>query len=185
MGNPEQQYAANRHNIGFLIADRIAAAAGAKIKAAWQHSRYCRLQLWGWDTLLIKPQTFMNRSGLAVREALERWQIQPADLLVVYDDFALPLGKIRLRPGGSAAGHNGMTSVIAELGTEQVPRLRFGIGGPVSGQAASFVLSDFSPAELPAVERGVERAIDAIRCLWDNGMAQAMSLFNRDPESLA
>lgn len=182
LGNPEKQYAANRHNIGFLIVDRIAAGVGVDIKAVSQRSRYCRLQLWGADTLLIKPQTFMNRSGVAVCEALDRWEIPLPDLLVVYDDFALPLGRIRLRPGGSAAGHNGMASVIAETGTDRIPRLRFGIGGPCPRHAAGFVLSDFSRAELPVVEREVDRAIEAIRCLWHNGIMKAMSLFNRDPK---
>jgi PTH1 family peptidyl-tRNA hydrolase len=100
---------------------------------------------------------------------------------MVYDDADLPLGKIRLRAAGSAGGHNGMKSIVAEMGTDQLPRLRFGIGRGVGADMAEFVLSDFSSQETPLVEPAMERAIEAIRCLWENGIARAMSLFNRDP----
>lgn len=181
LGNPESRYAGNRHNIGFLIVDRVARAAGSAVKSTSQYSRYCELSLWGIDSLLVKPQTFMNRSGLAVREIFGRWRVALPDLLVVYDDFALPLGKIRLRAAGSSAGHQGMESIIAEMGTNEIPRLRFGIGLPDRGDEADYVLSDFAPHEMPAVEQGIDRALEAIGSLWENGMAKTMSVFNTDP----
>ena len=146
-----------------------------------RYSQFCRFSLCGVDTLLVKPQTYMNRSGLAVREIVERWNIALPDILMVYDDADLPLGKIRLRADGSAGGHNGIKSIIAEMGTDQLPRLRFGIGRSVGADMADFVLSDFSPQEMPLVERAMQRSVEAIRSLWENGIARAMSLFNRDP----
>ncbi|MBI4456188.1 MAG: aminoacyl-tRNA hydrolase [Acidobacteria bacterium] len=181
LGNPESRYGGNRHNVGFWIVDLIAEAADSSIQGRSQYSYYCRLRLWGTDTLLAKPQTFMNRSGIAVREILQRWQVSLSEMLIVYDDFALPLGKIRLRPSGSSSGHRGMESIIAEVGTNEIPRLRFGIGPPGAREAANFVLSDFSSDELPAVQQGIDRALQAIRSLWENGMMKTMSLFNRDP----
>lgn len=180
LGNPEGRYTANRHNIGFVLVDRIASEAGAAVRSRARHSRFCRLQLWNFESLLVKPQTYMNRSGLAVREMCDRWEIDLASLLIAYDDFALPLGKIRLRPGGSAAGHHGMESIIESLGTDRIPRLRFGIGNPDAGNGADFVLSDFQRGEMPLVEEALERSIGAVRCLWHEGMAQAMSLYNRE-----
>ena len=182
LGNPEGRYSGNRHNIGFLILDRIAKEAGCAVRDAARHVRYCRLQLWGCDTLLVKPQTFMNRSGDAVREVCERWVVRLDDLLIVYDDFALPLGRIRLRPAGSAAGHRGMESIIAGLATDRIPRLRFGIGAPAGIGPADFVLSDFAPDELAAAQPAIERTLDALRCAWQEGMAKAMSLYNREPD---
>lgn len=181
LGNPESRYARNRHNIGFLIVDEIARAVGATLKGVSQYSRFCRISLCGADTLLVKPQTYMNHSGLAVRELLERWDMMPTDVLVVCDDLNLPLGKIRLRAGGSAGGHNGMKSIISEIGTDQFPRLRFGIGPACGVNAADFVLSDFAADELPVVERAVERSVKAICSLWENSMAKTMSLFNQEP----
>jgi peptidyl-tRNA hydrolase, PTH1 family len=183
LGNPESRYARNRHNIGFLIVDEIARAEGATLRGVSQHSRFCRISLCGTDTLLVKPQTYMNRSGLAVRELLERWDITPPDVLVVCDDLNLPLGTIRLRAGGSAGGHNGIKSIISEIGTDQFPRLRFGIGPAGGGNAADFVLSDFAADELPVAERAVERSVKAIHSLWENGIAKTMSLFNPEPET--
>ncbi|HEV8132372.1 MAG TPA: aminoacyl-tRNA hydrolase [Acidobacteriota bacterium] len=182
LGNPESRYARNRHNIGFLIVDEIARAVGAALEDVSQYSRFCRISLCGADTLLVKPQTYMNHSGLAVRELLERWDMMAADLLVVCDDLNLPLGKIRLRAGGSAGGHNGMKSIISEIGTDQFPRLRFGIGPACGVNVADFVLSDFAAVELLVVERAVERSVKAIRSLWENGIAKTMSLFNQEPE---
>ena len=181
LGNPEGRYSANRHNIGFVLADRIADDAGTPIRSRAGHSRFCRLVLWNVDSLLVKPQTFMNRSGAAVREICDRWEIGADSLLIVYDDFALPLGRIRLRAGGSAAGHHGMESIIESLGTQQIPRLRFGIGSPEAGRGADFVLSDFDRQEMPVVEDALDRSLGAIRCVWQEGLAQAMTVYNRDP----
>ncbi|HEY2933907.1 MAG TPA: aminoacyl-tRNA hydrolase [Acidobacteriota bacterium] len=182
LGNPEGRYAGNRHNIGFMILDRLAKTLGFALTETTELGWYQRLPMWGVDTVVFKPCTYMNNSGLAVRSVLERWQIEPADLLVVYDDLALPLGKIRIRATGGSAGHNGINSIILALGSNGFPRLRFGIGPCTTPSAADFVLSDFMPEERAVVERELDRAVSAIRSVWGEGLPKAMSVFNREPD---
>nr|MBA2570220.1 aminoacyl-tRNA hydrolase [Chloroflexota bacterium] len=147
LGNPGRQYEATRHNVGWMVLDRIADRAGwsgrakARDAAAVARGRHGDL-----DLVLVKPTTYMNLSGLAVRKVLARERAPLEDLLVVVDDFALPLGRLRLREEGSAGGHNGLRSIIAEMGTQRFARLRVGIGEP-SRQAVDHVLSRFAADE--------------------------------------
>ena len=150
LGNPGREYAETRHNAGFMVLDHLAAGARAsfRVEKKWQ----AEVASLG-DTWLCKPQTYMNLSGESVSALGHYYKIAPAQMLVVLDDFALPLGRLRLRESGSAGGQNGLASIIQHLGTNAVPRLRVGIGGVEQGSATSHVLGRFSPAEKPAVDR--------------------------------
>jgi peptidyl-tRNA hydrolase, PTH1 family len=177
LGNPGRQYAATRHNVGWMVVDRLADRAG------WGNGRErdASRVVWGryrdLDLALVKPLTFMNESGLAVRKVLAREHAPLDDLLVVCDDFALPFGRLRLRAAGSAGGHNGLRSIIGELGGQGFARLRVGIGEP-DGGAIDHVLSRFAAherTELPAV---IDAAADAAETWARDGAARAASAWN-------
>jgi PTH1 family peptidyl-tRNA hydrolase len=163
LGNPGQRYAETRHNIGWMVLDRLADRAGvsgrarARDAAATATARYDGLEL-----LLVKPTTFMNESGIAVRKVLARERTPLEEMLVVIDDFALPFGRLRMREGGSAGSHNGLRSIIGELGTDSFARLRVGIGEPLRDRARDHVLSRFSPSEREALDELLEAAADAV-----------------------
>ncbi|MFQ6117302.1 MAG: aminoacyl-tRNA hydrolase, partial [Candidatus Bipolaricaulia bacterium] len=130
--------------------------------------------------LLVKPLTYMNRSGLAVRETVERFGLEPADCLIVYDDFDIPLGELRARARGGPGGHRGMESIIAELGTEEIPRLRIGIGREgFEGELTAYVLGRFTPEELEIIEQVLDRAVEAIDLFYEEGIDQMMNEVNR------
>jgi PTH1 family peptidyl-tRNA hydrolase len=178
LGNPGRRYALTRHNIGFMVVDWLATQAHAP---AWRNERRAEVTRIGVDEtnlLLAKPQTFMNASGEAV-QALAAWhRVEPAAILVVTDDLDLPFGRVRLRPSGSAGGHNGLKSIIAQLGTAQFPRLRIGIGRPEASDPIDWVLSPFDPNEAQDLPRLCEVAagivLDAVRL----GVHAAMNLHN-------
>ena len=178
LGNPGREYQRTRHNIGFMVLDRLAADArlpwdfSAKWNAGWAKS----------DVILMKPATFMNHSGEAVAAVANFYKITAPEVLVVLDDFALPLGRLRLRPQGSSGGHNGLESVLEHFGTEYVPRLRVGIGAaPVQG-ATDYVLGRFFEEEQPLLDSTICRAAEAVKCAIDKGLIAAMNLFNQQPE---
>jgi peptidyl-tRNA hydrolase, PTH1 family len=179
LGNPGPEYQFTRHNIGFLVLDQFVSGVGA----AWEKSRK-----WGalWakvdNLILVKPMTYMNRSGEALGAVVRFHKIEPAEILVVLDDFSLPLGRLRLRPNGSSGGHNGLESVLAQFGTDEIPRLRVGIGGAPSEGAVDHVLGKFFEEERPLVAAGVERAAEAVKCAIDNGLVSAMNTFNKSEE---
>lgn len=181
LGNPGTEYEWSRHNLGFLLIDKLAAHAGAEVKRRECRSLVGAATIEGERTRLVKPQTFMNLSGEAVGCLLARYEIEdPAkSLLVISDDLALPLGKIRLRARGAAGGHNGLKSIIGAIGTTEFLRLRIGIqpDHPVSN-ARSFVLDEFSRAQRTEVEEIVTRAAEAVRAVLRDGIAKAMSLYN-------
>ena len=180
LGNPGAEYNGTRHNVGFEVVDRLAADWGL----TWQHSKGWHA-LWakGEKTILVKPAGYMNRSGEPLQAVTQFYKIEPRELLVVLDDMALPLGRLRLRPEGGTAGHNGLESIIVQFGTEEIPRLRIGIGAaPVDG-ATDYVLSRFFEEERPLVEKALTRAADAVKCAIDNGLLSAMNQFNKNPES--
>lgn len=184
LGNPGRQYAATRHNVGWMVVDRLADRAG------WGggRERDAAKVVWGRyrdvDLALVKPLTFMNESGLAVRKVLAREHAPLDDLLVVCDDFALPFGRLRLRAAGSAGGHNGLRSIIGELGNQGFARLRVGIGEPDAG-AIDHVLSRFEPAELAELPVVIDAAADVVETWARDGAAQAASRWNawRLPEA--
>jgi len=179
LGNPGAEYDRTRHNIGFAVLDRI--AAGADV--SWQ-----REGKWGafWtkvgQALLVKPMTYMNRSGLPLAAVAQFYKVEPSEMLVVLDDMDLELGRLRLRLEGGTGGHNGLDSIITTLGTEQIARLRIGIGaGPADG-GVDYVLGRFFEEEMPVVEKTVTRAAEAVKWAIDNGMLSAMNTFNKNPE---
>ncbi|HEY1477683.1 MAG TPA: aminoacyl-tRNA hydrolase [Chthoniobacterales bacterium] len=176
LGNPGPQYIGTRHNVGFMVIDCLARKKGVNFSrtAIWSSD-------WGkWgDTLLMKPLTYMNRSGEAVGRFARYFKIQPEEILVAVDDVALPLGRLRLRPSGSDGGHNGLKSIVENLG-EEFMRLRIGIGASPDAEAlVDHVLGKFDQSEKPTVDNALERATEAIEHLAHNGMASAMNNYNR------
>jgi PTH1 family peptidyl-tRNA hydrolase len=159
LGNPGAEYANTPHNLGFMVVDRL-----KPIK----------------KVALAKPQTFMNLSGPAVKALLERYELTPGRLILVYDELALPFGQIRVRPKGSDAGHNGVKSVIGSLGTNEFPRVRLGIrpDGPI-GDGAKFVLTPFKRAQMKDVEEMVAQGCAAVESIIADGVEKSMTMFNR------
>ena len=180
LGNPGAEYNRTRHNVGFEVIDFLASEWGL----AWQHSKSWHA-LWakGEKAILVKPASYMNRSGEPLSAVAGVYKIEPAEILVVLDDFALELGRLRLRPEGSAGGHNGLESILNHLGTDVIPRLRVGIGAAPNEGAVDYVLGRFFAEEVPVVEKTIERAAAAVKCAIDKGVLSAMNLFNKIPES--
>ncbi len=180
LGNPGAEYERTRHNVGFAVLDRLAAEA----KIEWQ-----RAQKWGayWlkmgDTFLVKPMTYMNRSGGPLSAAAQFYKVAPEEMLAVFDDMALELGRLRIRLEGSSGGHNGIESIITTFGTDQIARLRVGIGAAPGAPAVDYVLGRFLDEELPIVERAVDRAVAAVKWSIDKGIVSAMNTFNKNPEA--
>jgi PTH1 family peptidyl-tRNA hydrolase len=181
LGNPGEEYEWTRHNLGFLLIDKLAADAGAAVKRKECRSLVGAATIEGERTRLVKPQTFMNLSGEAVACMLAKYEIdEPAkSLIVISDDLALPFGTIRLRPQGSAGGHNGLKSIIAATGSNEFVRLRIGIqpDHPVS-DAKSYVLERIRKPQREEVENILTRAADAVRAVLRDGVARAMSMYN-------
>ena len=181
LGNPGPRYARTRHNVGYRVLDAVAARAGAALARRSFGGRYGEGALAGERVGLLVPETYMNRSGGAVAEAVAALALaDPAhELLVVFDDVDLPLGRLRLRSHGSSGGHNGLADVIERLGSDAVPRLRFGIGRPTEPRdTVDFVLEPFSPAEEELLARAVPRAVEAVECFVHEGARAAMNRFN-------
>jgi PTH1 family peptidyl-tRNA hydrolase len=176
LGNPGKEYRDTRHNVGFMILDRLAGRerAAFRTEKSWQ-AEVARVG----DTVLCKPLTFMNLSGEAARALAQFYKIEPAQILVVLDDMALPLGKLRLRENGSAGGHNGLQSLIEHFGTPAIPRLRVGIGAaPGADRAVGHVLGRFAADELKPLQESLDRAVAAIDMAQADGLAAAMNAFN-------
>ena len=181
LGNPGREYAATRHNLGFMVVDELARRAGASGSRKRFRSEIAEGNLAGQKLVLVKPQTYMNLSGHAVRELVNWYHAAREDLLVVLDDLDLPFGTLRLRADGSAGGHNGLASVVEQLGSRAVPRLRIGIGrGP--GAATVQVLSRFSPDEERALPGIIEAAADCVALWVEQGIIVAMNRCNRRVE---
>jgi len=179
LGNPGTEYATTRHNIGFMVVDQLAAQFGS----AWEKSaKWDALSAKCGAVLLVKPLTFMNRSGHPLFTVAHFYKIEPLEILVVLDDFSLPLGRLRLRAQGGPGGHNGLESVIAQFGTEEIPRLRIGIGAAPREGSADYVLSRFFDEQKPIVRFTIDRAVEALKCAIDNGLVSAMNTFNKSEE---
>ena len=179
LGNPGRQYRNNRHNIGFLLVDRLAARLGVSFSRLESKALVTKGEYRDRRLILAKPQTFMNLSGLAVASLMRFYKVPLENLLVAYDDVDLPLGMLRLRPDGGSAGQKGMASIIERLGTQEVPRLRLGIGRP-SGrmEAASYVLQDFSRSENEILPEILDRGVDAVLVFVTEGLEEAMNQYN-------
>jgi PTH1 family peptidyl-tRNA hydrolase len=179
LGNPGEKYAANRHNVGFMALDFLARDGGDTAWSALCHALVQRTTVEGRPVLLAKPQTFMNASGLAVRCLSMQLGLDPREILVIFDDVNLPFGKIRVRRRGSAGGHRGLQSVLEELNSHEVPRVRLGIGeSEMPPDLAEFVLADFAPERHAEVEEIIHRGASAVKTILNSGIARAMAIFN-------
>ncbi|MBR6576422.1 MAG: aminoacyl-tRNA hydrolase [Akkermansia sp.] len=175
LGNPGRDYAETRHNVGFMVLDRLAHRFGAE----WKLDKARKGELAaGPGVLLIKPQTFMNSSGECVGPIMRYYKFEPEQVLVIYDDISFPVGTMRLRAGGSAGGHNGMKSLIAHLGGEKFPRLRVGIGAPGQKEMVGHVLGKFAPDERPLLEECLAKAEEATVMMIKEGFQAAANKFN-------
>jgi peptidyl-tRNA hydrolase, PTH1 family len=180
LGNPGDEYAATRHNAGFMLVERAARDWGVELRGRLFKSRTALARRGGEEVLLVEPKTFMNRSGSAVRAALDGKGAGPERLIVVYDDLDIPLGEIRVRKSGRPGTHKGMISIAGEVRTDEFPRIRIGIGPlPPARDAADFVLEPFRRAERADLERGLEQAAEALEMVLDGGIERAMTRFNR------
>jgi len=173
LGNPGPEYVHNRHNAGFQFLDRFAEKHGLPFDFIKFKALLALGEVEGQEVILAKPLTFMNLSGTAVKPLMSGYKIEPEDLLVVYDDLDLPLGKLRLRPRGGSGGHKGMESIIQALGHEEFPRLRLGIGRPADSGVVDYVLSDFSESEMAVMEKVYELAIEVVEVWLKEGMEAA------------
>lgn len=186
LGNPGGQYDRTRHNVGFAVVDRLLLrhAPGAVAKARFQSAAY-ECEFGGERCLLLKPTTYMNRSGHAVGEAVRFFKIEPrAALLVVTDDLYLPCGTIRLRPSGGSGGHNGLADIQRVLGSDEYPRLRVGIDPvPAFMDQSDYVLGRFTDEQRVLVEPALDRASQAVEAFVTRGLDAAMNSFNRDPDA--
>jgi peptidyl-tRNA hydrolase, PTH1 family len=178
LGNPGPKYAGTRHNVGFEVIDYLAAAPGCSMFREKFEAFVAELKEGEESVLLVKPLTFMNLSGRAVRAVIDFYKLPPAELLVVCDDFNLPLGKLRVRPKGSHGGQNGLRNIQEQLGTDEYTRLRIGVGQPEPGDAVDHVLSKFRPGERKAVEDAIATAAQAALVWVRQGTAAAMNRFN-------
>ena len=179
LGNPGEEYRATRHNVGFEVADELAARWKTDIRRTEFRALTAEAKPGRSMVLLMKPQTFMNASGRSAAEALSFHGLAPVDLLAIYDDLDLPLGRTRVRPDGGAGGHRGVASLIEELGTTTFTRVRVGIGRPAEGRAViDHVLTPFLPEEMDAARAGVVRAADAVESILESGIERAMETFN-------
>jgi PTH1 family peptidyl-tRNA hydrolase len=182
LGNPGPQYEKTRHNVGWHVVDAFARKFRIAVTKHEKDALTGSGRVAGGAVLVAKPLTYMNLSGAAVRLLVNAYLESTDDLIVVYDDIDLPLGKLRIRPSGSAGTHNGMRSIVAELGTEGFPRLRVGIGSQEEGRLRDYVLDEFAPDEQPLIDRAIERAVDALVLFARGDLRRAMNEFNRDPE---
>lgn len=181
LGNPGERYRRTRHNVGFMVVDSLAARAGVAGRVRGD-SWVAEASLGGQSVLLVKPLTFMNASGVEAARLLGERSGSPGDMVVLVDDVALELGVIRIRESGSHGGHNGLRSVIENLGTEDFPRIRVGVRrGELPDDLADYVLADFRPEEVLVAQEAVGLAADAVVCLLAEGPAAAMNRFNVRP----
>ena len=185
LGNPGIEYQFTPHNMGFLAVDRIAEQCGVRVNNRHCRAQTARTRIAGHEVVLAKPETYMNLSGQSVGELVREYQAQPAeDVVLLYDELDLPFGSLRVRPRGRSAGHNGVESVIAALGTQEITRVRMGIGPdyPV-GDGAKYVLSQFKKAQMPVVDEVLDQAAEAVRVILADGLQAAMNRFNRKEEA--
>ena len=180
LGNPGDKYENTRHNVGFMVADEIGERQNAPIQKLKFKALTNLFTISGQKVLVMKPITYMNLSGEAVRQAVDFYKIQPDHVLVVSDDTALALGRLRIRKGGSAGGHNGLKNIILHLGTDQFPRLRVGVGEKPHPDydMADWVLGKFVGEDKKTVDAAVKRAADAIECILADGLDKGMNRFN-------
>jgi PTH1 family peptidyl-tRNA hydrolase len=184
LGNPGSRYAATRHNVGFAVIDSLAASPRAGRFQGRFQAQVAELLEDAGKVLLVKPETFMNLSGRSVRQVLDFYQVEPADLLVVCDDVNLPLGKLRVRARGSHGGHNGLRDIQSHLGTTEYARLRIGVGAPDESELVDHVLGRFRPSEKPVIEEAIRTAAQAVAVWLHEGAEACMNKYNAGPARL-
>ena len=189
LGNPGPEYAFTPHNAGFLAVDRIAEVCDVTIANRRARALTVRAKLAGHDVLLAKPETFMNLSGLAVAALMNELEIGVEDLIVLYDELAIPLGSLRIRERGSAGGHNGVKSISGVLGTEEWTRVRIGVGKPpletgreVKAGGTEYLLAPMRKAELAVLDEVLDQAVRAVEAVLTKGVGAAMNEFNKKVE---
>ena len=183
LGNPGTEYADTRHNIGWKVADAFASKFRIHIDKHEKNAMTGEGRVAGGSVLVAKPLTYMNLSGDSIRLLVNAYAESLDDLIVVYDDIDLPLGKLRIKPNGGPGTHNGMRSIVGALGSEKFARLRIGIGGvDSSGRLRDYVLGAITADEEPVVKRAIERSVDALLLFVRGDLRRAMNEFNRDPE---
>lgn len=180
LGNPGRQYKNNRHNVGYQVLESLVNGQGLEFKRSFRISAYIakKKDAEEW-VFLVKPRTFMNNSGLCVKKVLNKYKVNLSDVLIVYDDVDLPLGRIRFRTGGSCAGHRGMASIASALESEEVNRLRVGIGSPQGQELSDYVLSDFSKKEREILDSTIQVAASASLDWVNEGIDFSMQKYNR------
>ncbi len=178
LGNPGPEYAGTRHNVGFRAADVLSRRHSIPFTERRKLAYVGLGRIGGEEVALAKPRTYMNNSGEAVKQLVGRFRLKPQDIIILYDEMDLPVGKIRVRPGGSAAGHNGIISIIGALGTQEFPRVRIGIGRATPGGSIGYVLGGFAASEREAIEEAVQRAADAVEAILEAGLEKAMNKCN-------
>jgi PTH1 family peptidyl-tRNA hydrolase len=185
LGNPGAEYAGTRHNVGFEVIEVLARRHGIPLTTRRSllarrnfKAEYGEGRIAGQRVILARPMTYMNLSGEAVSALARFYKIAPQDVLVILDDVALPLGQLRLRYKGSAGGHNGLNDILHRLHTQEVPRLRIGVGASKPGDMIGHVLSRFRKEELPTIQAAYETAADAVECALTEGFEMAMNRFN-------
>ena len=180
LGNPGKQYEITRHNVGFITIDLMSEKYGIKVNKLKFKSLMGEARIGGKRCLILKPQTFMNLSGEAVREAAQFYKIPPENIIVIFDDISLEPGKLRIRRKGSHGGHNGMRNIIALMGNDNIPRIKMGVGAKPTPEydLADWVLSRFSKKEAEEIKRAAENAIDAVELMVKGNIDKAMSDFN-------
>ena len=180
LGNPGREYEKTRHNTGFLALDLLAKALGVRVNKPKFKGEVGVCDYKGKRLILVKPQTYMNASGLCIEPCAHFYKIPPERIIVIFDDISLPVGRIRVRKNGSAGGHNGIKSIISSLSTDAFPRVKVGVGNkprPDSDMAA-WVLGKFTGPDREAMEAAVKKAADAVTCLIEQGADKAMAQFN-------
>ena len=178
LGNPGKEYAGTRHNCGFMVIDRLASKLNVDVDQNKFKGLYAKVKYHGEDIILLKPQTYMNLSGESVNAVMNFFKIDKEDLLVIYDDLDMPVGKLRLRKTGSSGGHNGIKNIIAHLNSQDFKRIRVGIDRHKYMNVADYVLSRFSKVESEAIEQGIENAANAVLDYLDNDFNHAMNYYN-------
>ena len=184
LGNPGIEYQFSPHNLGFLVIDRIADQCGAKVSNRFCRALTARITLEGQEVVLAKPETYMNLSGVSVRELVEKLELAPErDLVVLYDELDLPFGTIKVRERGRSAGHNGAESIIGALGTQEFTRIRLGAGpGHPLSDGARYLLTPMKKSQLAEADFMLDAAAEAVKVILQQGVAAAMNRFNRKPE---
>ena len=177
LGNPGQKYEHTRHNMGFLTVDLLAEQLNVKLNKVKFKSAYNIVRFAGQKCLVMKPQTYMNLSGEAVHEAVQFYKIPADHVLVIYDDVSLPVGKLRVRPTGSAGGHNGIKNIIAHLGTDKFPRVKVGVGAP-EHDIVDWVIGPFTANERKVIDGVLDRALGAAECIITDGVSAAQNRYN-------